>query len=200
MLSRVEMRAGLSGIAVLLQFKLGYEARFPADRPAALRTFWLLLVLFPTFLAGTWLSNAPYLERYHVSLGLYLALHSLGFFVALAGGLWLVKSVAAFEGVETRFYHWLAANNWLSLGVTIALLPLFIGSEGPWLDRDMRVTLGLIQFMLGLAYGWFVAWRFLKVNPFMAAGISILPSMLSTATFDFINHSQFGLARPFFAP
>lgn len=175
------------------------EDYFERDWNTAIRSFVVLFFAFPVAMLQVWFSNHTYVSEYGANPAVYMGVHMLGSWVTLAGGLYIVWLLAKWEGVQGNFPHFLTASNWFSPVATLVLLPLYLAADGPWLPHSTRVTVAILYFAVLMVYGWFVAWRFLKVNPLYAAGVVTAPSIFSTLVFDFINNSQFGIARPFFA-
>lgn len=199
MLTRREIISGLYGAGRFLLLDPKAVEWFEPGWRAALRSFWVLVVVLPMGIVMNWYSYHPYFPQYNVDTTSYLLATTLVPLPFVGLGLYLTWLASKWEGAAEHFPRLLNATNWYGLLSSFVFLPLFLLSETDWLTHNAREAVATGYFAIGLAYMWFITWRILKVNPFMAAGISMISGIITTPIFDLINLHFFGVSRPFFA-
>lgn len=198
MLTETEIRHGLSGAIRTLWFDVKGPDYYPPHWRAAWRSYYTLLFLVPSGLAMAWYANLPYFSQYDVAAAPYLAARLVGGLLGLLLTLGATYMLARSQEAVAPFPSYLAANNWLAVVTTVAFLPFWWLTAAEILPDHTRTTIGICLFVLSLIYSWFIAWRTLKVNPFMACGFAVLGSAIGSTITDIINIQFFGVARPFF--
>lgn len=182
----------------LICFDATVVEQMPGDKASARRSFRVLWFDFPFTLLTGYLVNAVYIEKYYTPVLLYFALRAVMYMFSLVAGLLAVYYVCRMEGLVANFPRWIVSLNWLGILLDILLLPVTLCIAFEWLPRDQLVTLGIAVYLFTIYAAWVNCWRMLKCNPFLAAGLAILPMLISGPLGDLSNLKLFGVVRPFF--
>jgi len=199
MLSSSEIKQGIKGAFYLLWFDSRAAASFTTDWRGMWRSYTVLAVLLPLGLVMTAFANQPYFAKYSVNPASYLAVRLVGTLVLIPLVLWCQYMLARTQDAVARFPSYVAASNWFSLVSTFVFMLPWALTVLEILPNHTRTSIGISLFCLDIIYGWFIAWRLLKVNPFVAVGFVMMAIMLTTTYEDSVNIHFYGMARPFFA-
>lgn len=189
---------GFRGGWAFLLLRSKASTLFGTTRSEGLRSFWVYAVLTPFWFAMGLYGSAPYFDHYQIDPLLYMGAQFLGTLVSVPLGLWLIWLFAKGEGVTVGYWRYVAATNWFAL-VTLFVfaVPVYFVVRYRLLDHREVLSLSTGCYIVTLVCQWFMAWRCLKTNPLVAAGISILAPMSASLVSDYINLRFFGTAAPF---
>ncbi len=186
MLPRAEVFKALSGAIQLAKFdKTGLNA-FGHTRDAAKRSFFAAVIVAPMFLL--WIGTHGIDSRIDVPLPFALSFA----FLSYACG-WMIFPILMWHiseklGCRARFFHFLAAYNWVAViqnGLFMAMDIIFVSIGAP---EGARGFFGLILLVYVLLYAWFVAKSALDLPAGPASLVVALDMLTSVLWESFTNN------------
>jgi hypothetical protein len=198
MLTTPEIKAGFACGLRLMWLDAKSFSYFPADWRVMVRSFWVLLLLLPASALMTWYVHVPYYEKYGVDPLTFSIVRGLADALLIPITLALQFLFARSQSVTGQFPAYITSMNWLSVAMLFVFFIPWWLTASSWVPNETRTHIAIIMYLLSLFYGWFLAWRILKISPFIVVAFPLMADMLSTLTADGINHAFFGVARPFF--
>jgi hypothetical protein len=193
-----EISTHLNACFRLLSLDTAAVESFGTSREAARRSFITLIWRLPFVLVIGYFGNLPFMTRYEVGVGEFLAGRFVAFFLAIALTLALVNTICRLEGLSEKFYQWIVGFMWMNVLFDLILLPVMVVPLFLTLSHDSYVLLGIFSYLFMIYGSWAFTWRILKCNPFLAVGIAIVPFMVKGMLTDYLNIRIYGVAKPFF--
>lgn len=193
-----EISTHLNACFRLLGLDAAAVEAFGTSREAARRSFITLIWRLPFVLVIGYFGNLPFMTRYEVGVGEFLAGRFVAFFLAIALTLALVNTICRLEGLSEKFYQWIVGFMWMNVLFDLILLPVMVVPLFLTLSHDSYVLLGIFSYLFMIYGSWAFTWRILKCNPFLAVGIAIVPFMVKGMLTDYLNIRIYGVAKPFF--
>jgi hypothetical protein len=171
---------------------------YGATRQDAIRSFHTHWFCFPYAMITGYVVEEFYINKFDVPLAMFFTLKVWSYVVVLAASVWLVKVHAEWQGAGPNFYRWVVGFNWMNALIDLLLLPLFLISIIPMWSRTELIVMGTTTYIFIILATWAVTWRTLKVNPFFAGGVAMIPIIVNDMLFNFTNYKMYGSIRPFF--
>lgn len=190
----VQLRRTLAVLCLSRSAAEGYGS----TREDARRSFHTLWFEFPYTIAVAYIVDTFYINKFGVVLWVYFTYRVWSYFLKLLVVLWLVKIHAEWQGAGQHFYRWVIGFNWMNVLTDLLIFPLFLWSIQPGWVREDLIVMGTSTYLFIIFSYWALTWRTLKVNPFYAAGVGMIPVFVGDMLFNFVNFKLYGSMRPFF--
>jgi len=163
--SWIEFRLAVQGLLRLARFKPDFPRFFDRSAAGALRSFWLMVPLYPFYLLQLWAIGATELTQ-----------DTTQFFFAMSVGylnLWLVPPlliavIAPMVGRDAEMPGCITIYNWLSVLNITAALPLILLNLGG-VSSDVTSILSQALLLVTLAWETYLLTHTLRVRLWQAA-------------------------------
>jgi len=176
-MSARETAAALYGLSRLVRFDPDAPSWFNASLPGFWHSFWVAVLALPVYAIQ---SISHYRAAEITASPLAFAVVEL---LTYAIG-WLLYPVLMIHVTgwidrEQNYFRYMVMYNWFQLVIAGALFPLVLLNASGALTPAMTAPLFLIASAVFIVYGWYMAYRGLKVTGMTAAGIVILDMVVA---------------------
>ncbi len=192
------LRHHLAAVGGLLLFRPGSAERLAPDSATATRSLHTLWFEAPYALTVGYIVDQPDLEKFAVPVWVYFVFRGWSYVARLLATFWLVRLHAQWQGAGEHNARWITAFNWMNVLTDLLLLPFLLYSLMVPLTREELIVMGTATYLFIIYSYWALTWQVLKVNPFFAAGVAMIPVFISDMLYNFSNLKMFGSIRPFF--
>jgi hypothetical protein len=177
MLTMRETTYALFGAWRLAHFDLQGTAYFEGTAAAALRSFWVALILLPAHVVLVLLRLVD--RPVAVDGWTVFMVEALAYVVGWTAFPVAMHWVARLLDREREYFAFIAMSNWSAVLQMLLFLPVTALTAGRMLPVPVLHVINLAMMLALLAYAWFVARAGLRIGGFAAAGVVALDLVLS---------------------